>query len=424
MCAVNDEVEDCPTLLPCWALLPSAAWYHVALWLDLPSLRSFMLSCKPCSEALRPAPEFRAAWLDNLAHVFPRDPVLQEREMSHPDTNTHIRFLALTPDGTKAVVSHLDKLLVWDLCTDTCAATLLGHAGEVSALAASPTEPLAVSGDASGQVLVWDLGTMSRRAQLAGHIGAVKAVAMTSCGKKAISAKNDTTLKVWDLEGGTCTAVLEGHTGDVVDVQLTGDGQCAVSIGCDQTLRVWDLGSNQCRHVLPAVVDRITSKKSFFIRGNIAASIAWVTPRSVVTVWDLETGVTLRKLTQDCVGTCAVWLPGGWELAVGFDDGCVRVWDVQTGECRAVLEGHRYFVRCLAAPPSAGPRSRACFVSGSVDHNLCVWGVSEDGRWQRRAVLTGDACTTCLAMSPGGRYVVAGDERGRLRAWDLGARGA
>mmetsp|Transcript_3553 Transcript_3553/g.7732 ORF Transcript_3553/g.7732 Transcript_3553/m.7732 type:complete len:425 (+) Transcript_3553:170-1444(+) len=423
MCAVNDEVEDCPTLLPCWALLPSAAWYHVALWLDLPSLRSFMLSCKPCSEALRPAPEFRAAWLDNLAHVFPRDPVLQEREMSHPDTNTHIRFLALTPDGTKAVVSHLDKLLVWDLCTDTCAATLLGHAGEVSALAASPTEPLAVSGDETGQVLVWDLGTMSRRAQLAGHTRAVNAVTVTPCGKKAVSASNDKTLRVWDLEGGTCTAVLEGHTGNIVNMQLTGDGQCAVSLSCDHTLRVWDLGSGHCRSVLPDVFDQNSSIVALRVHGNIATSIVWTSLRSVVTVWDLETGVALRELTQDCEWTCAVLLPGGWELVLGCDDGCLFVWDVQTGECRAVLEGHRYFVRCLAAPPSAGPRSRACFVSGSVDHNLCVWGVSEDGRWQRRAVLTGDACTTCLAMSPGGRYVVAGDERRRLRVWDLGARG-
>eukprot|EP00195_Chlamydomonas_chlamydogama_P008205 CAMPEP_0202905254 /NCGR_PEP_ID=MMETSP1392-20130828/33307_1 /ASSEMBLY_ACC=CAM_ASM_000868 /TAXON_ID=225041 /ORGANISM="Chlamydomonas chlamydogama, Strain SAG 11-48b" /LENGTH=82 /DNA_ID=CAMNT_0049593267 /DNA_START=14 /DNA_END=258 /DNA_ORIENTATION=- len=78
-------------------------------------------------------------------------------------------------------------IYVWDLVEGRTAATLRGHTQSVRALAVSPIEPLAVSGDAGGRMLIWDVDVGLVRAELTGHTDTVCSVQITSCGKRAVS---------------------------------------------------------------------------------------------------------------------------------------------------------------------------------------------------------------------------------------------
>ena len=55
----------------------------------------------------------------------------------------------------------------------------------------------------------------------------------------------------------------------------------------------------------------------------------------------------------------------------GHADKALRVWDVATGVCVRVLQGHTGLVRCLSA--LQGSR----LVSGSFDGTLRVWDADE-----------------------------------------------
>ena len=76
-----------------------------------------------------------------------------------------------------------------------------------------------------------------------------------------------------------------------------------------------------------------------------------------------------RKLTghKDWVLSVAVSPDGKW-AASGSKDKTVKIWDLDTGECRATLEGHADWVNSVAITPD-GKR----ILSGSRDHTIRVW---------------------------------------------------
>jgi len=67
-----------------------------------------------------------------------------------------------------------------------------------------------------------------------------------------------------------------------------------------------------------------------------------------IKLWNVQTGKCEATLEEhsDRV-TALVLLPDGW-LASGSWDHTIRLWDVQTGECKAILEGHSKRVTALA----------------------------------------------------------------------------
>ena len=77
---------------------------------------------------------------------------------------------------------------------------------------------------------------------------------------------------------------------------------------------------------------------------------------------------TLRGHTGE-IGRIA-WSPDGWLLASPSEDGTIRLWDAETGECLQTLEGHQGLVYCTAFAPR-GDR----LASGGVDHTVRVWDI-------------------------------------------------
>ena len=70
--------------------------------------------------------------------------------------------------------------------------------------------------------------------------------------------------------------------------------------------------------------------------------------------------------------------PNNRQLAVGYEDGVVRLFDLNSGECLVTFSGHKSAVTCLAFDTD-GMR----LVSGAKDTNIIVWDtVSEAGLYR------------------------------------------
>ncbi|MCX6900668.1 MAG: DUF4062 domain-containing protein, partial [Verrucomicrobia bacterium] len=182
------------------------------------------------------------------------------------------------------------------------------------------------------------------RRTLEGHGVSVESVSVTADGRRAVSGSWDKTLRVWDLESGACLRALEGHSSDVKCVSVTADGRRAVSGSRDKTLRVWDLESGACLRILKGHSSAVSSL-GVTADGRRAVSGSW---DKTLRVWDLESGQCLRTLEGHSASVWSVSVtadgrravsgnsasrPGDRRVVSGSDDGALRVWDLESGQC-------------------------------------------------------------------------------------------
>ncbi|KAL8277449.1 hypothetical protein RQP46_010171 [Phenoliferia psychrophenolica] len=112
-------------------------------------------------------------------------------------------------------------------------------------------------------------------------------------------------------------------------------------------------------------------------------------------------------------GVCGTARGYGQSGAIVVSGGCdrdVRVWDVETGECRHVLRGHTSTVRCMRVIDG-----RPIAVSGSRDATLRVWNIQTG---EAMHLLAGhEHSVRCIEVS--GNKVVSGSYDATCRLWDV-----
>ena len=88
-----------------------------------------------------------------------------------------------------------------------------------------------------------------------------------------------------------------------------------------------------------------------------------------ILVWNLKLGKFVRSIATADRVTDLAFHPTCNDLAtaVFYENACI-VWNIETGEQRQVIEGHKQRITCLNYTPD-GMR----LVTGSDDHTLRVW---------------------------------------------------
>lgn len=113
----------------------------------------------------------------------------------------------------------------------------------------------------------------------------------------------------------------------------------------------------------------------------------------------------------------------------GSADKTLRLWDLETFSCLAVLTGHRDSVSCCSL--YAGWGSFVLAISGSIDETLKVWEVISVERtsyiWTCRHTLAGHVAgvLSCAAVVQGtggdaaSAVVLSGSYDSTIKVWDI-----
>ena len=130
-------------------------------------------------------------------------------------------------------------------------------------------------------------------------------------------------------------------------------------------------------------------------------------------LWNLDTGDCLRVLEGHTASVYSVaWSPDGQRALSGSVDNTLRLWNLDSGDCLRVLEEHTNTVYSVAWSPD-GQRA----LSGSWDNTLRLWNL-DTGDCLR--VLEGHTASVwSVALSPDGRRALSGSIDNTLRLWDL-----
>lgn len=247
--------------------------------------------------------------------------------------------------------------------------------GGVLAVAFSPNGKLLATGDTNGELHLWD--AMSGKKQLAckGHTSWTWAVTFSPDGRWLATASDDSFVKIWDVKTGKCLQILENHTAAANTVAFSQDGTLLASSSQDGTIQLWRLQAHSANPLFQPIAQP----------------------------WK-----TLCELPQ------RVWSiafsPDSKFLACGSEDHNLYVWDVETGDCLQILQGHSDWVRRVAFSPDG-----QFLASGSTDRTVKLWEIGSDQCYRTFQGHTQEV--TGLTFSPDGCYLATGSHDQTVKLW-------
>jgi WD40 repeat protein/serine/threonine protein kinase len=345
-----------------------------------------------------------------------------------------IRSVAFRADGLTLATGSADKTIrLWDVKTGQAKAILQGHTDYVSCVAFSSDGWLA-SASLDKTIRLWDGRTGEHKKTFLGHTQFVRCVAFSPDNLTLASCSYDQTVRLWDLKSGQVRAILRGHTGDISSVTFSPDGLSLVSTSLDNTVRLWDTRTGQTKATLTEHA-LIVNSAAFSPDGHTLANGS---DDRTIRLWDLSPGQPKSLLQGHTEGiTSVAFSADGLTLATGsggerdfrefhYLSGEVRLWDVKTGESRAILQGGTAGVMAVAFSPDGTTLATGSGADWDVKSfryragEVLLWDM-KTGRVQ--ATLQGHtAAVHSVAFSADGRHVFGWDETGNVRAWSVADR--
>ncbi|CAE6541800.1 unnamed protein product [Rhizoctonia solani] len=137
-------------------------------------------------------------------------------------------------------------------------------------------------------------------------------------------------------------------------------------------------------------------------------------------IWDLQTGA---RISESLVGhgdsvTCVVYSPNGNLIASGSYDTTIRVWDVADGlQSSHVLTGHSGVVYSIDFSPDS-----SVLASGSSDNTIWLWGTKTMCAIQGPYMAHSNIVSS-VVFSPDGTQLASGSWDKTIRVWSVASGG-
>ena len=241
--------------------------------------------------------------------------------------------------------------------------------------------------------------------------------------RKAVSLNANGGLILWEVPSGRCLRSLapDPYVSEVESVCLSADGRLVISKGLERG-SLQDISTGRClRHFAwskcewdaPVSVISLSCDNQWLLlgRGHLGAERVAGQPYEVE-LWDLAGGRWIRTFYHDDDVTSILFSADDRFALSGSYDGTLRLWELATGRCLRIFEGHEDHVNsvCLNAD------SRLA-LSGGDDGTLKLWEVAS-GRCARTFEGHKGAVNS-VSLSADGRFAVSGSSDRTVKLWEV-----
>jgi WD40 repeat protein len=206
----------------------------------------------------------------------------------------------------------------------------------VRAVAFSPDRKLLAAGTGEpkeqGSVTLWEVATGKQGWRHQEKDG-VPGVAFSPDGKLLAISVYDGAAKLFDVATGEVKQTLK-HPREVRGIAFSPDGELLATTCWDGLVRVWDLATGTEKVTCKGHTDRVFGV-AYSPNGKLLLSAGG---NDGAKLWDAATGKEKHTFKNYYIPTVQFTADGRWAFT-GSYDGTTRLWNVETGEQRAVFGG-------------------------------------------------------------------------------------
>jgi RNA polymerase sigma factor (sigma-70 family) len=338
-------------------------------------------------------------------------------------------------DGGKTLISSGGEgmVRVWEVSTDREVRSFQAHEGsQVSSVAVSPDgKILATGGGGNGHrtLVLWELATGKELHVLAGKEHFVQTVAFSPDRKLVASGAEGGGLYLWDVNTGKEVRALKGHTHDVTSLAFSPDGETLVSGGHDHQVRLWEVKTGKELNKWQTNADAADNEVGLVLRRGVLEprpregilAVAFSPNGKTVAVGNQDGALRLLDVTAGKVSVnisnngqavnSVAFSPDGKVLATGGWDHAVRLRDSATGKELSPLQGHDSYPHRVIVSPEGKQ------VASIGDNTVRLWELAT-GK-EVRVFRGHTAWPADVAFSPDGRRLASGGWDKSVRVWDI-----
>ncbi|KAF8983089.1 hypothetical protein BGZ46_010908 [Entomortierella lignicola] len=331
-----------------------------------------------------------------------------------------VRCIAFLSELNQIVSGSIDKTLrLWDIDAGTCSQVLSGPTDWIMDIAYSRKRSQIASTSGDGTTRLWDIqakASPSSSNTLSGDVTCV--FILPDCNYIASYCSFDS-VHLWDLESGEHRKSFR----DLRNFTSVRNSPNGLQVACQSdTLKIWNLEAENCINTFDCDGGYMTLSPNW--------DMVAFSRRGVPVLWDLKTDKSCHEFNGYKGSICSfAFSPKGSEIVTGDADGEVRVWATATGECRHTLVGHRKQVLSIAISSdgdlvATGSQDNSDRVaSASNDMTVRIWDV-ETG--QCRATIKdfhGEVTSIVWKETPHGIFLVTGSRDKSTRSWKVTEEG-
>lgn len=239
-------------------------------------------------------------------------------------------------------------------------------------------------------------------------------ICFSKCGE-VIGVPDNKVIKVFKTNTQELIAKFQnGHTSQIQTIDISKDSLLLISGGKDSTIVIWDFIKQVKLKTLTFQSSIVTSIKispdnKVFVSGGINRTY----------IYDIKNDKLIREINNNGITTCVAFSPDGKIVATSNSDKSINVFEVETGQLLAKLQGHKSWVRSLTFNNdgtkliSCGDDSKIIKWDTSNRNDIKLlsktrygysWLLSVDFYQDDRSYVCGDFNGNAVIFTPFGKY--------------------